>query len=218
MEPRNLFRLTNPDDGDRPDILLMNPPGFEKQAIAADVRVSHPISTPTNNITRSQAQTFHKGSIAARKSLQEKNRKYKEKCDQVDIGFYAIIFESTGRPLKETIQFIETLVKNNVAVKGLDNNATVRYWMSALSFAIQKAISDSILKRSLLVNSAQSIYAHSKDKSIHHMHIADRINGRQQFRSTTFDTPPSNTYNPKYNNSRFPLYENKFTLFDPPNQ
>jgi len=195
----------------------MNPPGFEKQAIAADVRVSHPISTPSNKITRSQAQSFDKGSIAARKSLNEKNRKYKEKCDKVGIGFYAIIFESTGRPLLETIQFIETLVKNSVAVKGLDGQATVRYWMSALSFAIQNAISDAILKRALLINSAQSLHAHSKDRSSHHMHMADRINGRHHFRSTTFHSSSSNSHKSKFNNSRFPVYEdNSLVILSPP--
>jgi hypothetical protein len=71
-----MFRVIDPEDGDRPDILLMNPPGFEKIAVAADVRVSHPISTPANNITLSQAKRFGDGSIAARKGLMEKNRKF----------------------------------------------------------------------------------------------------------------------------------------------
>ena len=206
LEPRNLFRLHNPDDGDRPDIILMNAPGFKKTAIAVDVRVSHPISTPSKRITRAQAEAFDKGSIAARKSLNEKNRKYKEKCEQVDIGFNALIFESTGRPLQETIDFVEKIVKNSVAVKGLDGHATTRYWMSALSFAIQKAVSEAILKRSLLVNSAQTLGAHSKDKSSQHIHSADTINGRKHFRSTTF--------HPKFNNSRFPTYDNNSTPYD----
>jgi hypothetical protein len=163
----------------------MNPPGFEKIAVAADVRVSHPISTPSNNITLAQAKIFGDGSIAARKGLTEKNRKFKEKCDRVEVGFYALIFEATGRPLNETIRFIDTLVNNSVAVNGLDRQVTVRYWLSALSFSIQNAIAESILKRSLIVNSAQSHQAHAKDRSSHHIHMADRINGRNQFKSTS---------------------------------
>jgi hypothetical protein len=207
LEPRNMFRELNPDDGDRPDILLMNAPGFEKIAVAADVRVSHPISTPTSKISLSQATRFGAGSIAAKKSLMEKNRKFKETCDRVDIGFYALIFEATGRPLAETIRFMEILVKNSVAVNGLDKQVTVRYWMSALSFSIQNAISESILKRSLLVNSAQSHHAHAKDRSSHHIHMADRINGRHHVKSKSCHTNSS----PMYDDSRFPIYEENFS-------
>ena len=53
-----MFKVIDPDDGDRPDILLMNPPRFEKIAFAADIRVSHPISTPSNNIALAQAKRF----------------------------------------------------------------------------------------------------------------------------------------------------------------
>jgi hypothetical protein len=116
------------------------------------------------------------------------------------------IFINFNKPLQETIDFVEKIVKNSVAVKGLDGHATTRYWMSALSFAIQKAVSEAILKRSLLVNSAQTLGAHSKDKSSQHIHSADTINGRKHFRSTTF--------HPKFNNSRFPTYDNNSTPYD----
>jgi hypothetical protein len=61
-------------------------------------------------------------------------------------------------------------------INRLDRQVTVRYWLSALSFSIQNAIAESILKRSLLVNSAQSHQAHAKDRSSHHIYMFDRMN------------------------------------------
>jgi len=96
LEPRNLFRCLDPEDGDRPDIVLMNAPGFEKVRIAADVRVSHPISTPSHQISRNQAANFGSkgGSTAAKKSFAEKIKKFQVKCNQLDIGFYPFLFSS----------------------------------------------------------------------------------------------------------------------------
>jgi hypothetical protein len=140
-----------------------------------------------NITTREQAKQFNKGSTAALKSLAEKNRKYREKCYRQDIGFHALIFESTGRPLQNTIDFISKLVKNNSDIRGISSELSVRYWLTALSFSIQNAIGDSIRKRALLLNSRQLAFAHYKDLSNLHMNAADCIDGKFVFDNINFE-------------------------------
>jgi len=65
----------------------------------------------------------------------------------------------------------------------------LRYWLSAISFSFQDAVANSIMQRSLIVNSRQLHQCHYKDKSNWHIHASDRIDGSYPFRHTTFNSP-----------------------------
>ena len=85
------------------------------------------------NTSRRQAENFYKGSQAARSAKNAKDRKFLLKCKSVDIGFKALIFESTGKPSEEFEKFLVTLMANSIQVKGMDSESTFGFGQHQLS-------------------------------------------------------------------------------------
>jgi hypothetical protein len=184
LEPRNLFHMHTDDNNKRPDLLLMNPPGFSNDRVAIDVSMTHCIPKST---TRAQAANFHKDSTASKQAEKEKNKKFCSDCKLAGIGFHALIFESTGRPSNEMEKFLSRVMANSIEAKGMNPEATLRYWMTAISVNIQLNIANSILNRAININASRQSKIYHKDSCPDHIHLSNSIDGSQLTHSQLLD-------------------------------
>jgi hypothetical protein len=164
------------NDNKRPDLLLINPPGFNKQRVAIDVSMTHCIPKTT---TRSQAHNFNNDSISSKLAQKGKIKKFSSVCELAGIGFYALIFESTGKPSDELEKFLSRVMANSIEAKGMNPEATLRYWMTAISVNIQINIANAILNRAININSSRLNKLYHKDSCPDHILLSNSINGSQ---------------------------------------
>jgi len=191
-EPRNLFHANEDENNKRPDLLLINPPGFNKPRIVIDVNVTHPIR---DNTTLEQAKNFHNGSIAAKTAERLKINKFTKDCDLADIGFNALIFESTGKPSSQVETFLTKVIANSSEAKGMKTASNLRYWMTAISFNVQTNIANSIIQRSIILHSKGQSKLNHKDSCPDHVHLSDCIDGVQYNLSPLPDSDYDNSSN-----------------------
>ena len=164
------------NDNKRPDLLLINPPGFNRQRVAIDVSMTHCIPKTT---TRSQAHNFNNDSISSKLAQKGKIKKFSSVCELAGIGFYALIFESTGKPSDELEKFLSRVMANSIEAKGMNPEATLRYWMTAISVNIQINIANAILNRAININSSRLNKLYHKDSCPDHILLSNSINGSQ---------------------------------------
>jgi hypothetical protein len=191
-EPTNLFHANEDENNKRPDLLLINPPGFNKPRIVIDVNVTHPIR---DNTTLEQAKNFHNGSIAAKTAERLKINKFTKDCDLADIGFNALIFESTGKPSSQVETFLTKVIANSSEAKGMKTASNLRYWMTAISFNVQTNIANSIIQRSIILHSKGQSKLNHKDSCPDHVHLSDCIDGVQYNHSPLPDSDYDNSSN-----------------------
>ena len=208
-EPRNLLHIVDDENNKRPDLLLINPPGFTDPRVVIDVNVTHPLRRST---TIAQAKTFRNGSIAALAAEKNKIKKFSEECASLDIGFHALIFESSGKPSSNVVNFILKVISNNSEAKGMDPESNLRYWMSALSFNIQTNIANSIIQRSSILHASGQSKIYHKDSCPDHVHASDCINGIRYTRSPIYDK--NYTFHDNYNNNPYSSASQDDSLFD----
>ena len=161
-----------------------------------DVNVTHPLRKST---TIAQAKTFRNGSIAALAAEKNKIKKFSEECASLDIGFHALIFESSGKPSSNVEKFILKVIANSSEAKGMDPESNLRYWMTALSFNIQTNIANSIIQRSSILHASGQSKIYHKDSCPDHVHASDCVNGVRYTQSPMYDN--NNTFNDHNNNN-----------------
>jgi len=113
LEPRNLFHMHADGNNKRPDLLLINPPGFSNNRVVIDVSMTHCIPKST---TRAQAANFDKDSTAS-KSVEKEKIFFCLDCKLAGIGFHALIFESTGKPSNDLEKFLSKKMANSIEAK-----------------------------------------------------------------------------------------------------
>ena len=138
-EERGTFQSSNPDCNLRGDITVLNNPGPCKRLVT-DVRVTHSM---------------------ADKSVQEKNNKYSELSTANGLGFLALVFESNGRLHSDVVDFISAITDHYAEVQGIKAAIIQRYWLTKLSFILQKGLAISILHRSIIINGRQQQHRHA---------------------------------------------------------
>jgi hypothetical protein len=156
VEASHLFREEQPGNGQRPDLVFINPPG-SNTPIAGDACVTCPV--PIASTTPLPLSAARKPGRSAEVSRKIKEHKYNGPCAANGLEFVPLIFESTGRIDKPCDDFLKKVLKQKT---GRDNHSIQRaytnYWFTRLSCCLQKAIASSIIIRSRLINGNMHIH------------------------------------------------------------
>ena len=112
VEEQNAFRGYDEENGKRPDITIFNHPDHAGKFFL-DVRISSPVPANSGPLTIPQAKKKFR---AGNKAFSEKVNSYKHALDQ-RLGFFPIIFETTGGMHHETLPFFITCLEQASRVR-----------------------------------------------------------------------------------------------------
>jgi hypothetical protein len=134
------FKKALPHDNRRPDLSLVS------SRMILDVRVAQ-IYSPTakHQLTLSQALKPERAAVAAYK---EKVRKYGSIAQANHLTFAPMVFESSGRIEKCAMQLLEQWCESGASFHKISKVTITRYWLRAISCALQKSMASAILRRS----------------------------------------------------------------------
>ncbi len=123
----------------------------------------------------------HKVEHAADKAFNYKIHKYATIAADNGLSFLPIIFESTGRPHKDVVKFVQSMAEDAAEVKKLDPAIIYGYVMNRLSCAFQKGISNTINTRVATLNGHLTRAANRG-----HVMSRDFVATHEQFRAVGF--------------------------------
>ena len=125
-----VFRVTNEDDGKRPDLLL---PGYEDDG--KDLLLDITVGTPTcaTYVARAANTPHH----TLRLLHNRKNEKYLHRCAEIGASFMPMAFETFGAASEETMGVIGNLVKLATALTGIPYSVLFNYWKKRISTTMQ---------------------------------------------------------------------------------
>ena len=134
------FKTALPHDNRRPDLSLVS------KKMILDVRVAQ-IYSPTakHQLTLSQASKVERAAQAAHK---EKVRKYGDIASANGLQFEPMVFESSGRIAQNALEHIKAWCKDGAEFHKISKVTVTRYWLRALSCALQKSMATAVLRRS----------------------------------------------------------------------
>ena len=160
-EPLGCFHGTEPDNGKKPDLVILNPmisellPALDgcNSKLILDVMYTNPVPGSQKGVyTHMSPYIAHKVEHAADKAFNYKIHKYATIAADNGLSFLPIIFESTGRPHKDVVKFVQSMAEDAAEVKKLDPAIIYGYVMNRLSCAFQKGISNTINTRVATLN------------------------------------------------------------------
>jgi hypothetical protein len=134
------FKKALPHDNRRPDLSLVS------SNMILDVRVAQ-IYSPNakHQLTLSQASKPERAAVAAYK---EKVRKYGSIARANNLTFAPMVFESSGRIEKNALRLLEQWCESGANFHKISKVTITRYWLRAISCALQKSMASAILRRS----------------------------------------------------------------------
>jgi hypothetical protein len=155
LEEQHCFREAFPDNGLKGDLSLWNVPDAVFPKTVCDATITHvaPGSMGTRDIGLSVADALRPGR-AAKKSMDQKNRKYSAISAANNLEFQPLVFETTGRIESGTMCFLKRLISR--MAHGDDRLLSIytSYWMSRISCCLQKYMARAIICRSTIINGA----------------------------------------------------------------
>lgn len=149
-EERGIFRATDPNNGNTPDISILNPIDPTVQKEIFDISITAPLVGAESGKLQSpktDAQAWEMGTQAEIRH-KDKIRHYDMNVINANgLGFHPIIFESTGFVHKHTRDYLITLAKRASEEKKIPSAILYSYFIKRLSVRLQKGISDAINRR-----------------------------------------------------------------------
>jgi hypothetical protein len=153
-EEPHCFKALFPDNDMRPDLSIQNWPKLNPKShkLILDIAICNPISfngslslNQANNLGRLSDQRFR-----------SKVSKYSNVAIQSSLEFVPFIIESTGRFHKVALELFDDAI--TYLCNG-DNKSSLftrqrLFWSGRISCALQKAISSSMIRKSVLINSS----------------------------------------------------------------
>jgi hypothetical protein len=176
-EPIGIFHETEPDDGKKPDIIVLNPmisdllPELDgtHPKLILDVMITNPVPGSQSGIyapmTTGISRTVeHK----ANKAYKYKTDKYEKLAQDNGLSFLPLIFESTGRPHRDVVKFVKSMASDAAEVKKLSEDIIYGYVMNRVSCSLQKGLANTVNTRVCTLNghmtrAANRGYAMSRD-------------------------------------------------------
>ena len=139
----------DPESNKRPDLSLLNVPGYNGVKLVVDVSITcpHPLRGP--GLSRAQAD---KPLRRANQIFDDKTRKYEEIARRNRIEFLPLIVESTGRLHPKLIEFLNLALREKSRGDNLYLGKLKRFWFSRISCTIQNALMESLLNRVSKIN------------------------------------------------------------------
>lgn len=134
------FKKALPHDNRRPDLSLVS------LNMILDVRVAQVYSpTARHQLTLTQAAKTER---AAEVAYKEKMRKYGSIAQANRLRFMPMVFESTGRIEKSALELLKQWFERGALFHKISKVTVTRYWLRALSVALQRSMASAILQRS----------------------------------------------------------------------
>jgi hypothetical protein len=156
VEERGLFRITNPNSNNRPDITVTDPPGSVFKTLAIDVGVTSPLTGYNNP----ESYRLYTG-IAAKNMAADKKAKYARIGAQAnELQFLPFILESTGFIHEDAIAYLHRLADIASDSRGIPSRVLYNYFVKRLSLRLQCGIANSINRRLEMVKSHNSAGMH----------------------------------------------------------
>ena len=125
-----VFRVTDEDDGKRPDLLL---PGYEDDG--KDLLLDITVGTPT--CATYVARAANTPQYTLRLLHNRKNDKYLHRCAEIGASFMPMAFETFGAASEETMGVIGKLVKVASALTAIPYSVLFNYWKKRISTTMQ---------------------------------------------------------------------------------
>ena len=148
LEPRNRFvrggdgaPASYEDMNKRPDIAIRTQEGVLMEELL-DVTVVSTVHYAHGVLAHVNAEVC---GVSARHGHREKMIKYGALCAANDLGFTPIVFESNGYVHPDTVVFLQKLAKTASAMKRIDGETLMNYFMKLLSIRLQIGIAQSIV-------------------------------------------------------------------------
>ena len=139
VEEQNAFRRYDEENGKRPDITIFNHPDHAGEFFL-DVRISSLVPGNSGPLTIPQAK---KKIRAGNKAFSEKVNSYKHALEQ-GLGFFPIIFETTGQVHHKTLPFFITCLEQASRVCQIPFTVLHKFLM----FTLQRSMAQGIIARS----------------------------------------------------------------------
>ena len=159
-ESKNLFNIYA-DDGCRGDILIK---GTDGSGIKKDLLVDITVGVPTcPSYVRKSSQ---ERDYTINKLNTIKNDKYLEKCNQINIDFMPMAFETFGAWSKEFKNIFNILVKN-ASELNQSNYANLHfYWSKRISCTLMRYNSKCIIQRIISINGEKTRWDNAYNANI----------------------------------------------------
>jgi hypothetical protein len=155
LEERGLFRGTNPDSNNRPDITVVDPPGSVYKTMVIDVGITGPL-------TGYNYDGYHPyAGVAANSMVADKKRKYtRNGALENELQFLPFIMESTGMMHEEASAFLLRVAKIASETRKIPLGTMYNYFLKRLGLRLQCGIANSINRRLEMVKSHNSAGMH----------------------------------------------------------
>lgn len=125
-----VFRVTNDDDGKRPDLLIPTM-GEDGRNLLVDITIGHP--TCPSYVTQA-ARTRH---YTLNELHRRKNVKYLQRCTEINSSFMPLAFESFGAVSADTVTLIAKLVSKAAELSNIPYSVLLSYWRKRISTTLQ---------------------------------------------------------------------------------
>ena len=138
VEVDSAFRITDPANGSRPDILIR---GAYEYNLYTDTQITNPCDSrvnPTNCVIQGRAAT-----VAER----AKTAKYGAACRAQGAGFIPCIYESYGSQGPELQKLFKHLISQMSEYQEVPAHVLSKYWMRRFSVTLHREVSNCILRK-----------------------------------------------------------------------
>jgi hypothetical protein len=125
-----VFRVTNDDDGKRPDLLIPTM-GEDGRNLLVDITIGHP--TCPSYVT----QAAHTRHYTLNELHRRKNVKYLQRCTEINSSFMPLAFESFGAVSADTAMLIAKLVSKAADLSNIPYSVLLSYWRKRISTTLQ---------------------------------------------------------------------------------
>jgi hypothetical protein len=145
-EERGCFQTIDPDNKQRPDISILNPPNGENQQIL-DVAIVGPIPGSQKGVLNITAGQSQRTGIAAERREQQKITKYNQCAIENNLQFIPFVIESSGRLGQAALKHLTEVAKYGAEQRGTTSSKMLYYLRKMISCALNKSIANNINKR-----------------------------------------------------------------------
>ena len=174
-EERHCFQAIDPENDQRPDISILNPPNGENQQIL-DIAIVGPLPGSQKGILSITASQSRQPGIYAERRDQQKITKYHNCSQDNNLQFIPFVIESSGRFGTAAFQHLQQVAKYGAEQRGCAQSQMLYYLRKRISCALHKSIANHINKRLFLRISDQD----DTYDPVHNSFYDEELGGAQQ--------------------------------------
>jgi hypothetical protein len=136
VEPTQLYRGIDPDNGKKPDLEIR---GLSERPILADFSLTEPICS---SLTNNNSKIVRRSAKAAEA---KKDHKYLLPSLQAGYDFCPLIAETYGGMGARAIKLFDAIIAHASEARGVRKDVLAIYWRRRLAVSLHKAIAQNIL-------------------------------------------------------------------------